>query len=246
MALIELKNVGLSFPVYGSENRHLKRKILDFVTLGKISGGNEPVKNVKALQNCSIKIVDGERVGVIGCNGSGKSTLLRLLSGIYKPTEGILQIDGTISSLLNISLGTDNESTGIENLYLRSILLGLDNKIINKNMEEMIRFTELGEFINYPLKTYSSGMRMRVAFAASTQFPKDILLLDEWLSVGDKDFQSKAEARLVSLINESKILVLASHSRRLIEKVCTRVIWLEKGKIKMDDEPKKVCASYFS
>ena len=147
--------------------------------------------------------------------------------------------------MLNISLGTDGEATGWDNLYLRSLLFGINRKTIEENLPKLAELTALGHFLNYPMKTYSSGMKMRIAFAASTQSVSNVMLLDEWLSVGDKYFKKKAEERLLMLIKEAKILVIASHSRRLIERLCNRVIVLEAGNIVMDTDVKTGCDYYF-
>ena len=171
--------------------------------------------------------------------------MLRLIAGIYYPSEGEIKVEGSIGSMLNISLGTDGEATGWDNLYLRSLLFGINRKTIEENLPKLAELTALGHFLNYPMKTYSSGMKMRIAFAASTQSVSNVMLLDEWLSVGDKYFKKKAEERLLMLIKEAKILVIASHSRRLIERLCNRVIVLEAGNIVMDTDVKTGCDYYF-
>lgn len=156
-----------------------------------------------------------------------------------------MRVDGKVGSLIDISLGIDGEATGIENIYLRSALLGIPRDVVDREMENLIAFTELGDFINMPVRTYSSGMHLRLAFAVSTMITPDVLLMDEWLSVGDQSFQQKAETRLNQLIARSNILVIATHSRQLIEKCCNRVIWLEHGNIKMDGSPSDICPKYF-
>ena len=152
---------------------------------------------------------------------------------------------GSIGSLLDINLGTDGESTGIENIYLRGTLLGMTRSEIERVLPEIVEYSELGNFINLPMKTYSSGMQMRVAFTVSTQSAPEVLLMDEWLAVGDQNFQRKAEDRLSKLVEQTKILVIASHSRSLIERVCTRAVWLDHGRMMMDGKPEEVCKAYF-
>ena len=169
-----------------------------------------------------------------------------MLGRVYEPTYGSACIRGTIGSLISISLGIDQEATGIENIFLRAALLGIPKSQVYKDLDSIIEFSELGDFIEMPVRTYSTGMHMRLAFAVSTMIRPDILLMDEWLSVGDKGFQSKAEARLNNLIENSSILVLASHSRSLIERCCTKVIWLEHGAIKRIGAPKEICQEYFN
>ena len=201
---------------------------------------------IRSLDNSDLRIAPLERVGIIGHNGSGKSTLLRVLGKVYAPSSGEIKIDGKIGSLIDISLGIDGEATGIENIYLRAALLGVPKKQVDRDLQSLIEFTELGDFINMPVRTYSTGMHLRLAFAVSTMISPEILLMDEWLSVGDNNFQARAEERLNKLIQRTNILVIASHSRALIERCCTRVIWLEHGKIKMDGVHSEICPLYFN
>ena len=212
---------------------------------GRIGLSEKGFSIVRSLNNINLEIKDGERIGLLGPNGVGKSTLLRVLGGAYIPTGGEALIEGKVGSLIDVSLGIDTESTGIENIYLRAALLQIPKKIVDDQLDSIISFTELGEFINMPVRTYSSGMHMRLAFAVSTMIRPEILLMDEWLSVGDLNFQKKAEKRLNDLIKRSSILVIASHSRQLIEKCCSRAILLENGQIKLDGPADTVCASYF-
>jgi ABC-type polysaccharide/polyol phosphate transport system, ATPase component len=219
--------------------------MMGMATGGRIGLTEKGRTIIRALDDVTFEIHPNERVGIIGHNGAGKSTLLRVLSGVYKPTSGIAQIDGKIGSLISISLGIDTEATGLENIYLRAALLGIPRHIIDEEIDSLVAFSELGDFIHMPVRTYSTGMHMRLAFAVSTMITPEILLMDEWLSVGDEAFQKKAEKRLNSLIERSNILVLATHSKNLLYKCCSRVIWLEHGKVIMDDEPEKVLPIYF-
>lgn len=212
---------------------------------GRISLSEKGFSIVRSLTNINLEIKDGERVGLLGPNGAGKSTLLRVLGGAYIPTGGEAIIGGKVGSLIDVSLGIDSESTGIENIYLRAALLQIPKKVVDEQLDSIVAFTELGEFINMPVRTYSSGMHMRLAFAVSTMIRPEILLMDEWLSVGDLNFQQKAERKLNELIQRSSILVIASHSRQLIEKCCTRAVLIENGIIKLNGPAKDVCASYF-
>jgi len=189
---------------------------------------------------------DGARVGLLGHNGAGKSTMLRLLSGVYAPSSGHAEIKGDIGSLIDIGFGIDAESTGRENIYLRGALLGLTRAGIKDRVEEIIEFSELGDFIDMPLRTYSAGMHLRLAFAVSTVIRPEILLMDEWLSVGDEGFKAKAEKRLNDLVESTNILVIASHSKELVLRTCNRVIWLEHGRVKMDGAPEDIVEHYFS
>jgi lipopolysaccharide transport system ATP-binding protein len=245
MAKIQLIQAGVVVPVFNASNRSLKNRLLKMATGGKLSADQSGHVVVRALQDLSFTLSDGDRVGLVGHNGAGKSTLLRVLSGVYKPTHGCVVSQGEVASLIDISLGIDNEATGRENIFLRGALLGLSKKEVSAKLDEIIEFSELGDFIDVPVRTYSTGMHLRLAFSVSTVIRPEVLLMDEWLSVGDENFKHKAEARLNELVKATKILVVATHSRDLIMKSCNRVLWLEEGKIKMDGAPDAVCPAYF-
>lgn len=245
MASIQFRQAGVEIPIFNADSRSLKSRLMHIATGGKLSADASGHVVVRALYGLDFSFADGDRVGLIGHNGAGKSTLLRVLSGVYVPTQGQVLRQGSVSSLIDVSLGIDHEATGRENIYLRGALLGLSKKEINARLDEIIAFSELGEFIDMPVRTYSSGMHLRLAFSVSTVTQPEVLLMDEWLSVGDEGFKHKAEARLAELVQATKILVIASHSRDLIMKTCNRVLWLEHGMIKMDGAPDEVCAAYF-
>jgi lipopolysaccharide transport system ATP-binding protein len=179
-----------------------------------------------ALKNITLALKDGDRFGVMGPNGSGKSTLLRTLAGVYLPTSGTIEVKGRVASLIDISLGMDGEATGYENIRMRGIMMGLSLKQIRTMEDEIADFSGLGDFLNMPIRTYSTGMHMRLGFAVSTAIEADIILMDEWLSVGDSEFILKAEKRLENFIKRSSILVIASHSNDLIEKITNKTIRL--------------------
>lgn len=244
MAHIIFEHVNVDFPIYNAKNRSLKNKVLQAATGGKVSFGAEGTI-IRSLEDVSFAIHEGERVGLVGHNGAGKSTLLRALSNVYAPTAGRAEIVGEIGSLVDISLGIDSEATGQENIFIRGALLGLKRKEIEERFDEIVEFSELGEFINMPVRTYSSGMHLRLAFAVATIIRPEILLMDEWLSVGDAAFNEKAEKRLNDLVQSSRILVIASHSRELIKKTCNRVMWFEHGKLRLDSTPEVVCKAYW-
>ena len=245
MASIHFDNVAVDFPIYNASGRSLKKRLISVATGGQL--GSDPMGRVvvRALEGLSFTLRDGDRVGLLGHNGAGKSTLLRLLSGVYVPSEGSARIDGEIGSLIDISLGIDPEATGRENIYLRGALLGMNKAELAERMEDIIAFSELGDFIDMPLRTYSTGMHLRLAFAVSTTVRPQILLMDEWLAVGDENFKHKAEERMRTLVQSTNILVIASHSRELILETCNRVLWLEHGKIRMDGPTAEVVAAYF-
>ncbi|MDR1462541.1 MAG: ABC transporter ATP-binding protein [Azoarcus sp.] len=235
-AQVSAQSVTVEFPIYENSNRSFKKRVLNFTTGGYIGqdAGKFPI--VRALDNLSFNFQHGERVGLVGHNGSGKTTLLRMLSGVYAPIRGELRIRGKIASLLEVSTGVDPDATGFENIYLRGIMSGMKPAEIRAKTNEIAEFTELGDYLNLPVRTYSSGMLVRLSFAISTHVEADILLMDEWLSVGDADFKSKAAARLETLVDSASILVIASHDPKLIERICTRRVHLEHGRI-LSDEP---------
>jgi lipopolysaccharide transport system ATP-binding protein len=245
MASIEFSSVCVDFPIYNANGRSLKKRLIQVATGGQLGADQQGRVVVRALENLSFSMKDGDRVGLLGHNGAGKSTLLRLLSGVYAPSSGTARISGEIGSLIDISLGIDPEATGRENIYLRGGLLGMTRPEINSQIEEIVEFSELGDFVDMPLRTYSTGMHLRLAFAVSTIVRPEILLMDEWLSVGDEGFKHKAEIRMTELVRSTNILVIASHSRDLVLRTCNRVLWLEHGKIRMDGDPYSVCQAYF-
>jgi lipopolysaccharide transport system ATP-binding protein len=245
MAQIVFTNVSIEFPIFNATRRSLTSSMLSFATGGRLDSDANGRVRVTALNEISFGVREGEKVALLGHNGSGKSTLLRALGGAYAPTSGTAAITGEIGSLIDISLGINPEATGRENVYIRGQLLGLTKQEISDKYAEIVEFAELGDFMEMPVRTYSSGMHLRLAFAVSTVVRPEILLMDEWLSVGDADFQHKAEARLRELVSETKILVIATHSKELVESVCNRVIWLEHGQIKMDGPAAEVSKAYF-
>ena len=231
MDLVNARNLVVEFPIYGTKSRSLKNTILRAATGGAIAADAADRIVVRALDNLNFEFKEGERIGLVGHNGSGKTTLLRALAGIYEPTGGAIDVRGRVASMLSITLGMDVDATGYENIFLRGLILGLRRREILDMVEEVCEFSELGEYIQMPMRTYSSGMTMRLMFAISTCMHADIILMDEWLSAGDQDFSQKAQDRLTKVVDRAKLLVIASHSPEVIERTCTRVIHLEHGKI---------------
>lgn len=236
MTSLSLKNVSLGFPIYGASATSLKKTIAASVTGGKV-GKETGVTVVQALSNINLELKSGDRLGILGHNGAGKSTLLRLLAGVYEPTSGDFTRIGSVSSLIDPSMGIERDATGVENIMLRGLSMGLKHRQIEAMAPEICEFSGLGEYVNMPVRTYSTGMVMRLAFAICTSMSADILLMDEWLSVGDADFQSKAEQRMAAMVAKSGILVLASHSPQLLLKECNRFIRLEHGCIVSTEPP---------
>lgn len=232
--VISAQNMSIEFPIYENSHRSFKKTIINLSTGGRIGkdAGKHPF--VRALDNLNFEFNEGERVGLVGHNGSGKTTLLRVLAGVYAPVKGTLLSRGRIASLLDVSTGLDPDATGFENIYLRGIMDGLKPSTIRSKVDEIADFTELGEYLNLPVRIYSSGMMLRLAFAISTSVDADIIIMDEWLSVGDEAFKDKAKKRLESLINKASLLVVATHDPILINNVCTRKLHMEHGAIISD------------
>jgi len=230
MALISLKNVSVNFPVYGAGSSSLKKTLAASVTGGRF-GRETGITVVQALGDINLELRNGDRLGLIGHNGAGKSTLLRVLAGVYEPSAGEFSRQGTVASLIDPSLGIETDASGLENIILRGLVMGMSRRQIERLVPDICEFSGLGEYINMPVRTYSTGMMMRLAFSISTSVEADILIMDEWLSVGDAEFTEKAEQRMKDVVKKSGILILASHSPQLIEKECNMVLHLEHGRV---------------
>lgn len=230
---ISLENVNLYYSSVAFKERSLKS------LLGNVLSRKRPqheVQDVHALQNISLEIGPGERVGLLGHNGAGKSTFLKMLAGLYPISSGKRSVNGTIRSLFDLSLGFEPDASGRENILYRGLLLGLSPRFMREVEEEIVDFADLGEFIDYPIKTYSAGMQVRLAFAISTTVGGDILLLDEVIGAGDANFMAKARNRIMSLIEQSEILVLASHDFSALSTICERGLVFHHGEIVFDGE----------
>lgn len=226
MPSIQLQNITVQFPIYSFHSRSLKNSLVGKMTGGEIGRDVSNHVAVTALQSITLELKEGDRLGVMGPNGAGKSTLLRVIAGIYTPTSGSVKVEGRIASLIDISLGMALEASGFENIRMRGVMMGLTLKEIKSLEEEIAEFTELGPYLNMPIRSYSTGMHMRLGFAVSTAVPADILLMDEWLSVGDEAFKIKAEKRLEDYVKKSSILVIASHSKETIQKLTNQTLAL--------------------
>ncbi|MBO9644507.1 MULTISPECIES: ABC transporter ATP-binding protein [Pseudacidovorax] len=236
MTSLSLKNVSLGFPIYGASATSFKKTLAASVTGGRV-GKETGVTVVQALSDIDLELKAGDRLGILGHNGAGKSTLLRLLAGVYEPTSGEFARIGSVASLIDPSMGIERDASGVENIMLRGLSMGLKRRQIEAMTPEICEFSGLGEYVNMPVRTYSTGMVMRLAFAICTSMTADILLMDEWLSVGDADFQAKAEQRMTEMVAKSGILVLASHSPKLLLKECNRFIRLEHGRVVSTEPP---------
>jgi lipopolysaccharide transport system ATP-binding protein len=228
-----LEHATVHLPILGGRRLSLKHRLMASATGGRI-GRESGITIIEALKDICFDLRDGDRLGITGHNGAGKTTLLRVLSGAYPPTAGTRICEGRLATLIDPSLGIEPEATGYENIMLRGLVMRIGRARIRQLRDEIAEFSELGDFLSMPVRTYSSGMKMRLAFAIVTSVPADILLMDEWLSVGDAEFRPKAEARMRKLVSTSGILVLASHAKDLITRECTRSITLKHGSVVAD------------
>ena len=232
MANISLQNVSLNYPILSGDSRSFKKTFLNKFNKDKFSQDLKNVLHIQALKNINLSISSGDKIGLFGENGSGKTSLLKIIGKIYKPTSGKIITEGKINSLIEMNSGLDDFLTGIENIKFRLSFFDLSQTELNKKIEEIKEFSELNEFLYLPTKTYSSGMKMRLAFSITVSIESDIILMDEWLSVGDQLFQKKAEEKLQSIVSNAKILVLTSQSLANLKKNCDKIITLENGIIK--------------
>lgn len=239
---IEVTDARLNYPLGAYARGSLKSAVLS------VFGHREKTPKavfVEAIRGLNIRIAAGERVALIGHNGSGKSTLLRALAGIYPLASGEMKVVGRIGTLLDIGLGFETESTGRENIYFRGMTLGYSRKQLRAAEQEIVDFADLGEFIDLPMRTYSTGMYVRLGFAVSTQFSPDILLVDEVFGAGDASFSKRAVDRMLNIVDNAGIFVLATHEMSLVERVCQRVLWLDRGLIVRDGPPSVVLPEYY-
>jgi ABC-type polysaccharide/polyol phosphate transport system ATPase subunit len=242
MAHIRLRQVVIDFPVVHPASQSLQLRI--YQALGGKLRAHQHTVVVRALDHFDLELNDGDRLGLIGHNGSGKTTLLRVLSGVYPPSLGEVSITGSISSFTDITLGMDPEATGWENILFRCAFMGLSFKEAEQLSPAIADFCELGEFLNLPTRTYSTGMFLRLAFAISTSIHPDILIMDEMIAAGDSQFIDKATHRLHELVDKSNILAIASHNMSMVQEICNKVIWLEHGTIRQMGPPELVCEAY--
>ncbi|ODT64152.1 ABC transporter ATP-binding protein [Phenylobacterium sp.] len=226
---ITVTDLTLRFPVYGVDSKSLKKHLARITVGGKLGKTGLGAPEITALSKVNLQLRSGDRLGLIGHNGSGKTTLLRALAGAYEPDEGTIDVHGRIAAMLDLNLGIDPSATGLDNIRLRGRIAGLSTRQIDERLTEIAEFTGLGPFLAMPLKTYSAGMQARLAFAVATAVEADVILMDEWIAVGDSDFKKLAHKRILDLMERAGILVLASHELDLIRLYCNKVMRIEAG-----------------
>lgn len=242
MAWVELERVNLMFPrPVGGRGR-----FRDWVVHPFRLPADEPSQSVHAIRDVTLHVEEGQRLGIIGSNGAGKSSLLKILAGVYAPTTGHRRVEGRISSLFELLVGFDPDSTGRENIYFRGYLQGETPRSLSRIAGQIADFAELGRFLDMPVRCYSSGMLVRLAFAIATAVDPEVLLIDEFLSAGDLDFQVKARQRIDELIAKARLMVIVSHDLDSIRRLCSRVVWLRQGSIFADGRPEDVISSFES
>jgi ABC-type polysaccharide/polyol phosphate transport system ATPase subunit len=240
MAKIELRDACLTFTI----RQHRKVTFKEYLLRGLFLQSRNPKVAVHALSHLNLTAHEGDRIGVIGHNGAGKSTLLKLLAGVYPPTAGERIVEGKICSLFDIALGFEPDASGWDNIRYRSYLLGETPKTVKKKTDQIAEFSELGDFLNIPVRYYSSGMMVRLAFSISTAVEPEVLLIDEVLGAGDLAFQIKARQRMREMMASARLMVLVTHEIPTLEQICNRAIWLQHGTVMMDGKPDEVVAAY--
>ena len=236
--IIEASHISMGFKMDLNRVTSLKEWVVTGLT------GQHSYQTFWALKDVSFEVFKGEVVGIIGRNGSGKSTLLKIIAGLFRPTEGGVRVQGSIVPMLELGSGFDPELTGRENVFLNGAILGYSKEFLKERFPEILEFSELGDFNNMPLKTYSSGMMMRLAFSVATIVEPEILIVDEILAVGDEAFQKKSRSKMMELMGGGTTVLYVSHSLEQIRELCNRVIWLDSGKIVMQGEAEDVCNAY--
>jgi len=240
MARIELSNASVTFTVRAQKKVTLK----EYLVRGLFRGSVNPAVQVHALSGINLSLRVGQRIGILGHNGAGKSTLLKLLAGIYPPTDGARAVDGKICSLFDISLGFEPEASGWENITYRAYLQGETPASLKGKIDDIAAFTELGDFLDLPVRHYSAGMLMRLAFSLATAIEPEVLLVDEVLAVGDLSFQHKAQGRMKEMMASARVMVIVAHDLTTIRDLCTTVVWMEHGQVRMQGDPEEVIEAY--
>lgn len=245
MAHIVLDQVGVHFPIHNANSLSLQLTLLGALG-GKLVSQHRQTTFVEALNNVSLEFKDGDRVGLIGHNGAGKTTLLRLLAGVYAPSSGRAEVLGKVTSFTDMTLGMDPEATGRANIIFRCVFLGMSFRQAHAAAPDIAEFSELGEFLDLPVRTYSSGMFLRLAFAISTSIEPEIILMDEMIAAGDARFLARAQHRLALILEKARIMVLASHQPAILQAFCSTLIWLENGSVRRIGPFEDVYRSYMA
>jgi ABC-type polysaccharide/polyol phosphate transport system ATPase subunit len=240
MARIELENISLTFRV----RQHRRVTLKEFLVKQMFRSSVNPLIEVRALRSVSLQINEGERLGIIGSNGAGKSTLLKLLAGIYPPTSGKRKVEGQISSLFDLALGFEMDASGWENIHYRSYLQGETPRDVRAKSQSIADFSELGEFLDMPVRYYSAGMLVRLAFSIATAIEPEILLVDEVLGAGDMAFQHKAQQRMRDMMARAQLIVMVSHDLQSIARLCDRALWMDHGELRLAGPSASVIAAY--
>ncbi|WP_298216087.1 ABC transporter ATP-binding protein [Acidocella sp.] len=243
MAQLLVENVSVSFPLYHGESRSLKKTVFAAAS-GRMGQDSRKRLTVEALRDVSFSLHTGDRLGFIGSNGAGKTTLLRAMAGIYEPVGGRIVIEGLVTALLDPGQGMNMELTGYENIRLRALFNGYSEQQTRVLQEDVAQFAELGNFLSLPVRTYSSGMIVRLGFALATAIHPQILLMDEWILAGDAAFLGKARQRLETMVGSAEILVLSSHNAAILMQWCNRIIWMEGGRVHADGPPEEILSAY--
>ena len=243
MAKLLVENVSVAFPLYHGESRSLKKTVFAAAS-GRMGQDAKHRLTVEALRNVSFTLNTGDRLGFIGSNGAGKTTLLRTMAGIYEPAAGRMVIDGAVTALLDPGQGMNFELTGNENIRMRALFNGYTDAQIKILQEDVAQFSELGDFLSLPVRTYSSGMIVRLGFALATAIHPQILLMDEWILAGDAAFLGKARERLETMVGSAEILVLSSHNAAILMQWCNRLIWMDAGRVHADGTPEDILSAY--
>lgn len=236
---VKVEHVSMEFKITKDKIDTLKEYVIRTIKRNK-----KEKEKIRVLDDISFEVYKGDKLGILGFNGAGKSTLLKILAGIYEPTYGKITINGKVAPLLELSAGFDKNYTGKNNIYLNGAFLSMDKEFLDEKFDEIVEFSELGEFINYPVKNYSSGMRAKLGFSIATLVQPDILIVDEILSVGDIKFRKKSSEKINELMAEGVTVLLVSHSIGQIRKICDKCIWIDNGKIVMEGPADEVCDAY--
>lgn len=240
--MININNVSMKFNLGIEKNKTVKQMFIDIFSFKKKKKRSK--EYFWALKDVNVHIDKGEVVGIVGSNGAGKSTLLKVVSGVMKPTKGSVEVGGTISPMIELGAGFDPELTARENIYLNGAILGYSKQMLDEKFDEIVEFSELKDFLEVPIKNFSSGMTAKLAFSIATIVNPEILIVDEILSVGDMRFQEKSKNKMLSLINGGTTVLYVSHSLDSIRELCTKVIWIEHGVVQMVGDTKEVCNKY--